>query len=120
LAAEVFGDLKFDAFKTDMGIVGTRWKEEPPFIFKTHPGQAFAGKATFEPGLGATIADAVIGSCSAYPFFEKKFVATGRERLEVRDGGFVANNPTHYAIADATESLGFTRGAGHASAQTGS
>jgi len=37
LAAEVFGDLKFDAFKTDMGIVGTRWKEERPIIFKTNP-----------------------------------------------------------------------------------
>lgn len=28
--------LKFDAFKTDMGIVGTRWKEERPIIFKTN------------------------------------------------------------------------------------
>ena len=36
LAAEVFGDLKFDAFKMDMGIVGTRWKEERPIIFKTN------------------------------------------------------------------------------------
>ena len=111
LATEVFGDLKFDAFKTGMGIVGTRWKEERPIIFKTNPGQAYAGTATFEPGFGATIADAVIGSCSAYPFFQRKFVTTGRgERVEVRDGGFVANNPALYAIADATESLGFARG----------
>jgi predicted acylesterase/phospholipase RssA len=110
LADEVFGELKFDAFKTDMGIVATRWMEERPMIFKTNPGQAFNGKATFEPGFGCTIADAVIGSCSAYPFFKKKFVTTGRgERIEVRDGGFVANNPTLYAIADATESLGFAR-----------
>lgn len=110
LAAEVFGNLKFDAFKTDMGIVGTRWKEERPMIFKTNPGQTLAGKATFEPGFGATIADAVIGSCSAYPFFQKKLVRTGRgKHVEVRDGGFVANNPTLYAIADATESLGFAR-----------
>ena len=110
LAAEVFGDLKFNAFKTDMGIVGTRWKEERPIIFKTNPRQAYAGRASFEPGFGATIADAVIGSCSAYPFFKKKFVTMGRsERVEVRDGGFVANNPTLYAIADATESLGYSR-----------
>jgi predicted acylesterase/phospholipase RssA len=110
LAAEVFGDLKFDTFKTNIGIVGTRWKEERPMIFKTNAGQAYAGKATFEAGFGATIADAVIGSCSAYPFFKKKFVTTTRgERVEVRDGGFVANNPTLYAIADATESLGFAR-----------
>jgi patatin-like phospholipase/acyl hydrolase len=110
LAAEVFGELKFDAFKTEMGIVGTRWMEERPMIFKTNPGQAFNAKATFEPGFGCTIADAVIGSCSAYPVFQKKLVTTGRgERVEVRDGGFVANNPTLYAIADATESLGFAR-----------
>ena len=110
LAAEVFGELKFDAFKTDMGIVGTRWKEERPIIFKTNRRQAFLGKATFEPGFGCTISDAVVGSCSAYPFFKKKFVTTSRgEKIEVRDGGFVANNPTLYAIVDATESLGFAR-----------
>jgi uncharacterized protein len=110
LAAEVFGELKFDAFKTDMGIVGTRWKEERPIIFKTNRWQAFLGKATFEPGFGCTIGDAVVGSCSAYPFFKKKFVTTSRgEKIEVRDGGFVANNPTLYAIVDATESLGFAR-----------
>jgi predicted patatin/cPLA2 family phospholipase len=72
--------------------------------------QAFLGKSTFEPGFGCTIGDAVIGSCSAYPFFQKKFATTGRgEKIEVRDGGFVANNPTLYAIVDATESLGFAR-----------
>ena len=110
LAAEVFGNLKFDAFKTDVGIVGTRWKEERPIIFKTNRRQSFLGKATFEAGFGCTIGDAVVGSCSAYPFFKKKFVTTGsNERIEVRDGGFVANNPTLYAIVDATESLGFER-----------
>lgn len=110
LAAEVFGDLKFDAFKTDVGIVGTRWKEERPIIFKTNRKQAFLGKATFVPGFGCSIGDAVVGSCSAYPFFERKFVTTSRgERIEVRDGGFVANNPTLYAIVDATESLGYAR-----------
>lgn len=110
LAAEVFGKLKFDAFKTDIGIVGTRWKEERPIIFKTNRRQAFLGKATFEPGFGCTIGDAIVGSCSAYPFFKKKFVTTSRgEKIEVRDGGFVANNPTLYAIMDATGSLGFSR-----------
>lgn len=110
LSTEVFGDLKFDAFKTNIGIVGTRWKEERPIIFKTDLRQAFLGKRTFEPGFGCSIGDAVVGSCSAYPFFKKKFVTTGRgERIEVRDGGFVANNPTLYAIVDATESLGHSR-----------
>jgi hypothetical protein len=107
LAKEVFGELRFDAFKTDMGIVGTRWEDDRPIIFKTNPGQAFTGRGSFEPGFGCTIADVVVGSCSAYPFFLKKMVTTGRgDKIEVRDGGFVANNPTLYAIADATESLG--------------
>ncbi|POR41808.1 patatin-like phospholipase family protein [Methylobacterium sp. V23] len=107
LAKEVFEGKRFDAFKTEMGIVGTRWEDERPIIFKTSRGQAFAGAGTFEPGFGCTIADAVVGSCSAYPFFLKKMVTTGRgDRIEVRDGGFVANNPTLYAIADATKSLG--------------
>jgi len=110
LAAEVYGDLKFDAFKTDIGIVGTRWLDERPIIFKTNKRQAFLGQASFEPGFGCTIADAVIGSCSAYPFFQQKFVTTSRgERIEVRDGGFVANNPTLFAIVDATESMAFPR-----------
>ena len=103
LAKEVFGDLRFDAFKTDMGIVGTRWAEDRPIIFKTNPGQSYTGERTFEPGFGCTIADAVVGSCSAYPFFKEKFVTTSRgDRIQVRDGGFVANNPALYAIADAT------------------
>jgi patatin-like phospholipase/acyl hydrolase len=110
LAKEVFEDLRFDAFKTDMGIVGTRWEDDRPIIFKTNPGQAFTGTESFEPGFGCTIADAVVGSCSAYPFFLKKMVTTARgDRIEVRDGGFVANNPTLYAIADATGSLGYAR-----------
>lgn len=110
LAKDIFAELRFDAFKTDMGIVGTRWEEDRPMIFKTNPGQAYAGASTFESGFGCTIADAVVGSCSAYPFFLKKMVTTGRgDRVEVRDGGFVANNPTLFAIADATESLGHPR-----------
>ena len=31
---------------------------------------------TFVPGFGCTIADAVQASCSAYPFFDRKFVTT--------------------------------------------
>lgn len=109
LAKDVFGELRFDAFRTDMGIVGTRWDDDRPIIFKTNPGQAYTGEGTFEPGFGCTIADAVVGSCSAYPFFKEKFVTTGRgDRIHVRDGGFVANNPALYAIADAIVAFGYT------------
>ena len=71
LAKEVFQEQRFDAFKTDMGIVCTRWDDDRPMIFKTNAGQAFAGSGSFEAGFGCTIADAVVGSCSAYPFFLK-------------------------------------------------
>lgn len=110
LAKQVFGEQKFNCFRTRVGIVGTRWEDERPMIFKTHADQAYAGAGTFEPGFGCTIGDAVVGSCSAYPFFKRKFVVTGSgSRVQVGDGGYVANNPALYAVADATELLGFTR-----------
>ena len=110
LAAKVFGERKFDCFRTRVGIVGTRWDDERPIIFKTHGDQAYTGTATFVPGFGATIGDAVVASCSAYPFFSRKFVEiSGGDRVQVGDGGYVANNPTLFAVADGTELLGFAR-----------
>ncbi len=109
LASEVLGDAGFDSFKTAIGIVSTRWVEERPLIFKNSLAMAHGSKSTFAPGFGCTIADAVQASCSAYPFFRKKLVVTSSgERIELIDGGFCANNPTLYAIADATNSLGHT------------
>jgi len=108
LASEVFGDLKFDAFQTGIGIVATRWREKRPMIFKTSARQAHGQHATFQPGFGCTIAEAVVASCSAYPFFRRKTVRTldGSE-VELIDGGYCANNPTLYAIADAVRALGY-------------
>jgi Patatin-like phospholipase len=57
-------------------------------------------------GFGCTIADAVQASCSAYPFFERKMVNTPLGDCELIDGGFCANNPTLYALADVTGPLG--------------
>jgi patatin-like phospholipase/acyl hydrolase len=53
-----------------------------------------------------SIADAVKASCSAYPFFERTIVRTSMgEDIELVDGGYCANNPTLYAIADAVQAL---------------
>ncbi len=61
---------------------------------------------TFTPGFGVSIADAVQASCSAYPFFERKVVTTAAgDKVELIDGGYCANNPTLYAIADAVAAL---------------
>lgn len=104
----VFGDDGFDTVLTGLGIVSTKWQLETPMIFKSRQTQAHGRRATFVPGFGCTLADAVEASCSAYPFFDRKIVTTenGNE-VELFDGGYAANNPALYALADATGPLGF-------------
>ncbi len=107
LARSVYGELGFDAVKTGVGVVACRWQAETPMIFKGDPNQAHGRQATFVPGFGVPIRDAVQASCSAFPFFERKTVTTSAgDSVELVDGGYCANNPTLYAIADATAALG--------------
>ena len=106
LAKNVFVDQKFDGMKTGVGVVTTKWVIERPMIFKTSIDQAHGRAGTFAPGFGVMVRDAVVASCSAYPFFDKKIVTTERgDVVELIDGGYCANNPTLYAIADATMAL---------------
>jgi predicted acylesterase/phospholipase RssA len=106
LAKTVFGNRTFAEVKTGVGIVTTRWDFEKPMIFKGSVEQAHGRHATFVPGFGCTIADAVRASCSAYPFFEKTVVKTSKgDEITLIDGGYCANNPTLYAIADAVIAL---------------
>jgi uncharacterized protein len=103
---EVFGDHSFEGIPTQLGIVAARWHFETPMIFKTSIAQAHGSKGTFVPGFGCTLSDAVQASCSAYPFFEKKLVTTNlNEQVLLIDGGYCANNPTLYALADALLAL---------------
>lgn len=107
LAKTVFGDQTFEDVKTRVGIVATKWLTERPMIFKASADQAHGRQGTFAPGFGVLIADAVQASCSAYPFFKKKTVTTSTgDEIELIDGGYCANNPTLYAIADAVAALG--------------
>lgn len=106
LAKDVFGDRTFEDVKTGVGIVATRWKEERPMIFKASVAQAHGRKPTFVPGFGVTIGNAVRASCSAYPFFNRMTVTTSvGDVVEVMDGGFCANSPSLYALADAIAAL---------------
>jgi predicted acylesterase/phospholipase RssA len=106
LAKDVFCDVEFDAMKTYVGIVAARWIEERPMIFKTAVKQAHGSKATFLPGFGCTVADAVVASCSAYPIFNRKLLTLADDsQVELIDGGYCANNPTLYAITDAIMAL---------------
>lgn len=107
LARTVFGDSHYDVFKTGVGLVTTNWNDERPMIFKTCVDQAHGSKGSFEPFFGCGVADAIIASCSAYPFFDRhKITKRNGDKVELADGGFCANNPTLYAIADATLAFG--------------
>ncbi|WP_348645090.1 patatin-like phospholipase family protein [Rhizobium leguminosarum] len=106
LAEEIYGDAKFDEVKTAVGIVTTKWVIERPMIFKGSIEQAHGRKGTFTPGFGVKIGDAVQASCSAFPFFLPKTVTNAAgDEVKLVDGGYCANNPTLYAIADATRAL---------------
>jgi uncharacterized protein len=106
LAQEVFGDKTFADVKTGIGVVSARWITERPMIFKGSIAQAHGSKGTFVAGFGVSIADAVQASCSAFPFFERTEVTTSSgDKVELIDGGYCANNPTLYAIADAVAAL---------------
>ena len=106
LAKKVFGDKTFVDVKTGIGVVTTKWVIERPMIFKGNISQAHGRVGTFIPGFGVSIAEAVQASCSAYPFFDRKVVTTAAgDRVELIDGGYCANNPTLYAIADAVVAM---------------
>ena len=106
LADYVFQDKMFSDVKTGIGVVATKWEIERPMIFKQSIAQAHGRTGTFVPGFGVKISDAVQASCSAFPFFERKTVTTSNgDHIELVDGGFCANNPTLYAIADALLAL---------------
>lgn len=106
LAEKIFGDKGFDAVKTGIGIVTTNWLNDKPLIFKADAGQAHGRRDTFVPGFGCKLCDAVQASCSAYPFFKRKKVTTSAgDTYELGDGGYCANNPALYAVADATRAF---------------
>lgn len=110
LGDRIFKSRKFDEVKTGVGIVATRWIIERPMIFKGSILQAHGRTGTFVPGFGCTISDAVQASCSAFPFFKRKTVTTATgDHIELVDGGYCANNPSLYAIADAIVPLGIPR-----------
>ena len=103
---EIFGDARFNEVRIGLGIVSTKWRQGTPMIFKSSHTQAHGRRATFVPGFGCTIADAVEASCSAYPYFKRKVVETSNgDEIELFDGGYCANNPTLYALVDAIAAL---------------
>jgi len=106
LGNEIFKDLQFTDFKTDVGIVSMNYDYKRPLIFKSNLKQAHGLKSSFEPGFGCSISDAIQASCAAYPIFRKKKLKTANQGDQVAiDGGFIANNPTLFAVTDATKAF---------------
>ncbi len=122
VADELYGKFQWSDFKTRIGIVATNWTHERPLIFKNVVAAVYGMKATFVPGFGCTVSEAVRASCSATPFFKPcKLELKNGGTIEARDGGFCANNPSLIALSDALNPLGIlpenirllTLGVGH-------
>lgn len=106
LGDEIFGDLSFTDFKTDVGIVSLNYDTQNPLVFKSNIAQAHGMQHSFIPGFGCSISDAVQSSCSAYPIFDFKFIDTVNQgKIKAIDGGFIANNATLFALIDADKAF---------------
>ncbi len=106
LGDKIFKDLKFEQFKTDIGIVALNYDTQYPLVFKSNLKQAHGMKQSFRPGFGCTISDAVQASCSAFPIFDiKKLTTYNHGDINAIDGGFIANNATLFAIVDADKAF---------------
>lgn len=104
---ETFEDKSFLDLNTDLGIVAANFETMQPTIFKSNVKMAHGLRATFLPGFGAKISDAVCASCSAYPFFAPVSVNTKNQgTMLLVDGGFVANNPSLFALIDVQKAMG--------------
>lgn len=109
-ATRIYGTRRFDAFITNVGIVATHLEYNRPMVFKNDVGGAHGRTASFQPGFGCSIGDAVVASCSAFPMFSKKAVLTADGgHWTVVDGGFSANNPSLFALTDAVGPLEIER-----------
>ena len=56
---EVFGDRTFADCECRLGVVATEYNDKRPVIFKSQIGMAHGTLATFKPGFGCTLREAV-------------------------------------------------------------
>jgi hypothetical protein len=110
VAEEEFGGKSFENCKPMLAIVATRCDHRRPLIFKSTGALAQGRAATFVPGFGVPLAECLVASAAATPFFDKRqLVLDGGVVIEAIDGGFVANNPSMFALVDAERALGIPR-----------
>lgn len=112
LAHGIYQDQLFGSFTTRVAIVTVNLDLNGPLIFKSHQDQLLRPptNGAFVPGFGAKIADAVVASCSARPFFEPHTVDLGAfGRRTLVDGGHMANNPMPLALLETDHALNVAR-----------
>ncbi len=104
-----FGNHDFNDVRCQLAIVATRCDSRQPLIFKSHSQLAHSQQTDFIPGFGVPLADCLLASSAASPFFLRQNLklkmANSSTITNVIDGGFVANNPSLYALIDATAAL---------------
>lgn len=104
-----FGKHDFTHVRCPLVIVATRCDSHQPLIFKSDPNFAHSQKLNFLPGFGVSLADCLLASAAASPFFLRKKLELSMAKnitiTDAIDGGFVANNPSLYALIDATTVL---------------
>jgi patatin-like phospholipase/acyl hydrolase len=108
-ADKEFGRYTFHDTRCRLAIVATRCDLHRPLIFKSHADIAHSDAATFVPGFGVSLADCLLASAAASPFFERQRLylrqPSGDSFVEAIDGGFVANNPCMFSLIDAVGAL---------------
>lgn len=105
LGMNLLGDIKFENLICDIGIVALNHETLEPLIFKSNITQIHGSKGSFIPGFGCKLLTAILASSAAYPIFKPVVVKTkNRGDIKTVDGGFVANNPSLYALIDLTKS----------------
>jgi uncharacterized protein len=111
VASDEFGSKSFEDAQCMLAIVATRCDHRRPLIFKSDRVLAQGREATFVPGFGVPLSECLLASAAAAPFFEKRqLLLEGGVEVEAIDGGFVANNPSMFALVDAERALSLPRG----------
>lgn len=105
-----FGDTTFEDCPKYLGVITSFINERKPKIFRPRLRHSFGNERSLFSGYGFTLAEALLSSCAAVPYFEqvKMRSSDGAKDIFLIDGGFLANNPTACSLRDAQEVFGKT------------
>lgn len=98
-----FGQTRFEGCRKYLGILASFINERKPKIFRPCLNCSLDPEKSLFTGHGFTLAEALLSSCAAVPYFEQVKMKSkdGTNDLFLIDGGFLANNPTIHSIEDA-------------------